>query len=673
VRDRDAVVVIGHAFWRTRLDSNPRVVGQSISINGRSFAIVGVAPPGFGGVLQGGGTSDVWIPSAMFRVGYRYCDAFAPDCTIVQILGRLKDGVALSEARSELDVLARQLERSYPSSHDGLGIVAVPARGTYPAEQESSVRTTGVLLAAVVMVLLVACANVGGLLLVRGVKRRREIAIRLALGANRGRVVRQLLTEAAVLAIAGGALAILVATWANETLRSFYAVDYAGRRLEFEVGLRPWVLAVTGGLSLLTALLCGLVPALLGSATNVVGALKDESGSGATRRSWFRDGLVVFQVACSLVLLVGAGLLVRSLLDITRGPGVDASRIVILRLRPSLVAFDGARARAFQREVIRRLEALPGVEAASPGDGLPLFGWGTGNAVSRGDGPAEGPSLQAAASRIGDGYFKVLGLPILEGRDFDSRDLAAGQPVAIVNDVLARQLWPGEPATGRRVRLDGRTHHVVGVVRAAQYHTIAESLLPYVYLNYWQQHANGGWSSDSRTHVRVRGDAAAMMAAIRREVAAVDPTVPISEDYPLEDRVAFTFRRVRMMMTLLVAFGGLALVLAATGLYAVVAFATSLRVREIAIRIALGARPDQVRALVLGQGTRMVLLGTALGLAGALASARLLSTMLYGVQPYDAVTFAGAAVVLVAVAVLASALPARRAVRLEPARTLRAE
>jgi predicted permease len=673
VPGRDAVVVVGHAFWRQRLGGDPQALGQTIAINGRPFSIVGVAPPGFTSTLQGLSTSHVWIPSAMFHLGYRYCDAFRQDCTIVQIIARLKPGASLDAARAELNLLSRQIEEAYPDN-TGLGALVVPARGSYPAEQEASVPLTGLLLASVAMVLVVACANVAGLLLVRGVKRRREIAIRLALGASRLRVVRQLLTEAALLAIAGSALGLIVAIWANETLQSFYAVNYAGIPLQFELGIRPWVAAVTGGLAILTAVLCGLAPALLGSAPDVLGALKDETGTGGRRRSFLRDGLVVLQVACSMMLLVGAGLLIRSLQDISRGPGIDASRVVMVRLRPSLVGYDGGKARAFQREVIRRLESLPGVEAASAGESLPMFGGGGRVAIElRSASGAAAQTVRAIGSRIGDRYFEVLGQPVLEGREFDARDREAARRVAVVNDVLARQLWPGESTAGRTVYIDGLPHDVIGVVRAAQYHTIAEQPVPYVYLNYWQQDARGGWAADSRTHIRVRGDASAMMPAIRREIASVDRAVPLSEDYSLDTRIAFTFRRVRMTMTMLLSFGATAVVLSAIGLYGIVAFAISLRTREIAIRMALGARPEQVRSLVIGHGIRIALVGGIIGLVGASAGARLLATMLHGVQPHDLATFTAVAVALLAVTLIASGIPARRAMRVDPALALRQE
>ncbi|HSC29170.1 MAG TPA: ABC transporter permease [Vicinamibacterales bacterium] len=673
VRDRDAVVVVSHAFWQHRLDGSPAVLDRSILINGRSFSVVGVAPAGFSGVMPGVGVSDVWIPSAMFQVGYRYCDAFAPGCTIVQMIARLAPGTSFERAGAELDALARQLEASHPATNATLGARVVPARGLSPAAQQETVTITGLLLAGAAMVLLVTCANVGGLLLVRGVKRRREIAIRLALGAGRWRVVRQLFTETTLLAAIGGALGLLVATWGNELLRSFYSTDYAGRQLQFDVGIRGWILATTAGLSLLAAVLSGVAPAVLTSATNVVASLKATTAGGSARPTRVRDGLVVAQIACAMALLAGAGLLVRSLQDVARGPGVDTSRIILLRLRPSLVAYDGAKARAFQEEVIRRLELLPGVEAASAGESLPILAWSSRFSVtSELDGTAP-ERLEVGGSRIGDRYFEVIGTAALEGREFERSDRTDSRPVAIVNDVLARQLWPGERVVGRTLRVDDRTVTIVGVVPDVQYRTINDPPAPYLYLNYWQQEPSEGWSADSRTHVRVTGDAGAMMTRIRREIAAVDPNVPLQEDYPLETRVAFTFRNVRMAMTMLSSFGVLALVLTAVGLYGVVAFATSLRMREISIRLALGARPDQVRRLIVSRGLRLAALGCALGLAGALAGTPWLATMLYGVRPHDPGTFAIAAAILTVVALAASSLPAWRATRVDPAIVLRQE
>jgi predicted permease len=376
--------------------------------------------------------------------------------------------------------------------------------------------------------------------------------------------------------------------------------------------------------------------------------------------------------------------------QLLRGPGFDPGRVVVLRLRPSLVDYDAAKAWAFQREVIRRLGALPGVESASTSEGLPMFDFGirvdvsippvTPGAGSGGDSPRPADTLQVLSNRVGDGYFATLGARLLDGREFTDRDRVGAPATVILNDVLARRLWPGERggalrALGRALVVDGREHEVVGVVRDIKYHSLTDRPAPYLFRSYWQQEDSTGWQKDSRTHVRVSGgsDARAIVPALRREIAAIDASVPLSEDYALVDRVKYTYQPVRLARTALVAFAALALALSTIGLYGVLAFTVSHRTREIAIRMALGARRDDVARLVLGQSARLAAAGAALGIAGALAGARSLGALLYGVPRYDVVAFAAAPLVLGAVALVASWVPVRRAARVDQSVALRHE
>jgi predicted permease len=675
VPGRHAVVVISHGLWQRRFGGNPQAIGSSISLNGTAFTIVGVAPRNFMGVLVGGNASDVWIPSGMFRVGYRYCDASERGCTIVQMLGRLNPDRTIDDAQLDLDVLAGRLAAAYPSENKGLGLRVLPARGVYPAQRVQADRPVKVLLMTVGLVLLIACANLAALLLARGMHRRREIAVRLALGASRARLVRQFLAESLLLALTGGTLGLLVAAWAGDFLLVFFETDYAGRPSNFRLDIDRLVLFSTLGLSLLSGLIFGLVPALQASRSDVVPVLKDETSASGLQRSRLRDGLIVAQVAVSIVLLVGAGLLVRSLTNIYRGPGFDPASVVLLRLRPSLVEYDMPKARAFQRRVIERLEALPGVESASPSDMFPYLGWGTTLPVwmpGRAPGRIE-DAFRAPSTKVGPRYFKTLGARMVEGREFDERDGKQAPKVAIVNEVLARRFWPNGRASGRLLTVDGLEHEVVGVVRLEAYHNLTEQPPPYVFLNYWQYETADAFNADSRTHVRVAGDAAGMLPALRREIAAVDPNVPISEDATLTFRLDHMFKPLRATRSALAGVGVLALVLSAVGLSGGLAYNVARRTREIAIRIALGADRASVAGLVLRQGARLTLAGVAIGLAGAFIASRFLSTMLYGVNPHDLLTFVAVPAALGAVALLAICLPARRATRVDPMIALRSE
>jgi predicted permease len=674
VRDRDAVAVISDALWQRAFNRNAGAIGSTLQINGTPFTVIGVAPRGFAGALTRLPVPQVWIPSAMFRVGYRYCaDAFARDCRIVWMVGRLKRGVTSAAAQSELTLLAQQLEAAFPDTNRGLGVNVMDARGMAYAGQDG--RVVSLLLAAVGVLLLVACANLAGLSIARGLGRRKEIAAMLALGASRARVVQQLLTESVFLAVVGGALGVLLAVWAVDLVRPFYATDYSGNPINVDVRIGGMALLIVVALSIATGIAFGILPAVRAGHGDPMIVLRDEAVASGARRAALQRALVVAQVALSVILLVGASLVARSLQHLYRGEGFDPDHVVVARLRPSLVDFSFERARAYQRDVIERLEALPGVLSAAPSVHFPVFGWGDQVAVwLPGRGPAKpDEAFKTVWDQVGPDYFKTLGVSILDGREFDSTDRPGAPDAAVVNDVLARHLWPGESSVGRPVVVDGREHLVVGVVADGQYYGAAIGRQPYLYVNYWQYPDRDSFLKDSRTHIRVAGDPAAMMPAIRRTLAAVDPTVPVSEDYPLSQRIGLEYRPVRVAATMFVCFGAVAIFLCAIGLYGVLASTARYRTREIAIRLALGAGRSSVMRQVLGQGAALALFGLMIGLAIALAGARLLDSLLYGISPHDAYTFALVPVFLIAVACGASYWPARAAARTEPAAALRTE
>jgi predicted permease len=608
----------------------------------------------------------------MFGVGYRYCDALNDrDCRVVEMIGRLAPGKTIVDAQSELDVLAKQLISAFPIPNRTIGVHLVPARGAFPHEPNRDGRLVGLLLGSVGLLVLIACANIGGLLLARGSARKKEVSIRLALGAGRFRILRQFMIESAVLAAMGTLLGLLVAEWANDAVSRFYAVHYTGALNKFDMAIGMPVLLATVVLSATTAILCGLAPALQAARTDTLPNLKVEAGTGRAR-SRGRDALVVMQVAMSVVLLVGAGLLVRSMMQLYGGPGIDSDRIVLMRLRPSLVGHEATRARAFQRAVIERLMEVPGVEAAATAENLPLMGGGIDVAVRSVGSGSDGIGTSARASHVGADYFQVIGVPLLAGRDFDSSDRPDSPRVAIVDELVAGTFGGPAQIVGRILSIDETPARIVGVARAAQYHSATEQAFPYVYFNYWQQ-TGRGFSADSRTHVRVRGDARAMMPALRRAVAAADPSVPISEDYPLHERVTFTFQPVRVAMMMLGGFGLFALVLCSLGAYGVVAFMASMRTREVAIRLALGADTAQVRRMIVADGLRLAIPGAVLGTIGAFGSSRFLRSLLYGVDAHDPQVFGLVPLLLVVVVLGATYLPLRRASRIDPSAALRHE
>jgi predicted permease len=675
VPGRDAVAVISHDLWRTRYAGDERVIGSRIRINGTGFTVVGIAPAHFRGVIRGFAPVDVWIPTAMFKVGYRYCDGLARDCRMVNLIGRLADDATLQDAQAEMTLLAGQLAAQFPEINTGRGAVVREARGIRIDEQTRNRSIVALIAAAAALVLLVSSANVAGLLLARGLRRRREVAIRLALGASRARLIGQLLVESLLLAVAGGAAGLIVAVWTLDIARSFFGVTSQGAPAHLDLSLDPQIAAIGLAIALATGLATGIAPALQATRSGALPALKDDTAGAGSRRARLRDGLIVLQVAASVLLLAASGLVVRSLVSLQRGPGFDPDALVILRLRPSLIAYGAERSWAFQREAVRRVEAIPGVVSASPANSPPLPGWFGGPVPIQLAGDSGDPerAFRVAQTHVGERYFHTLGVPVVEGREFDARDGPNTPRVAVVNEALARRFWPAGGAAGNRVTIDGESVEIVGVVKNFDFVRTFEAPPPIAYLNFWQRDPSENWSHDSRTHVRVAGDAAAMLPTILQAIAAIDPDVPVSEAQTLRARLDFAFSDVRAARALLAAFGILGLALSTIGLYAALAFAVGERAREIAIRVALGAARLDVGRLVLGHGAFIVLIGVGIGFTAALIAGPLLAHLLYGVSARDPLTLLAGPALLVLIALVAMAIPARRAMRLDPIVILRSE
>ncbi|MBF5043479.1 ABC transporter permease [Aggregicoccus sp. 17bor-14] len=653
------VVVLSHGFWKRQLGGSPSALGRTLTLDGRPYTVVGVAPEGLEAVFP---RLQLWVPLPDDSSEARRAD-------FLRVYGRLAPGASVESAQAQLRAVAARLTQEHPDTNARW---SVAVRGLH-AEFTRPARPALLLFSgAVALVLLIACANVANLLLAQGAARERELAVRTALGASRGRLVRQLLTESLLLSCLGGALGLLFAVWGADAL-----VQLRPRALQ---GLAGGVDAVsvlfTLGLSLLTGVLFGLVPALrLARAPQGTGLLRQASGgAGGGRR--LRGALVLAEVALALMLLVGAGLLVRSFGRLQQvDPGFEPAGVLsgVLSLPEARYAKDADEAALYGR-LLERVNALPGVERAALASNLPLSGGGNylnmgiEGRDSAGDGPQDAETASVSAR-----YFEALHIPLREGRTFAASDVAGAPDVAVVNEALVRRFFGGKSPLGARVTLDGKRYfRIVGVVGDVRSESLGEQAYRQLYVPLAQVPA-------PRVMLAVRAaggtDAAALALSpgVRRELAALDAQLPLAEVQPLSESLGRELSAPRVNVRVLGLFAAVALLLAALGIYGVMAYAVAQRTREIGIRMALGADAADVLRLVVRQGMAPALLGVGAGLAGALATSRLLSGLLYGVAATDLATFALVPLGLLAVALLAAWLPARRATHVDPTEALRAE
>jgi predicted permease len=695
------VAVISHGLWQRRFGGRPDVVGHDVLLNGHRFTVVGVTTAGFTGAQLGAGL-DVFVPMMMQAVmrppRAGYSGEMDPDLLRKRggrwlfLMGRLKPGRTAAQAQAALAPLGASLAEAAEAARargSPWRFVVLPAAGGDPGWRAQLVSVAALLLSVVAAVLLLACANVANLSLCRGAARGREIAIRLAIGASRGRVVRQLLTESVLVALAGGALGLVLA---YGTVAALLAAPPPGGAwpLTLDLAIDVRVLAFTLAVSILAGVLFGLAPALGAARTALVPALKD--GKAAADPRWrrleLRSALVVGQMALSLLLLVAAGLFLRSL-HRTQAvhPGFDAERLVAAPLQINLLRYTRDQGREFYRRVIEDVEALPSVESAGIARVPVLGGGGRSSSLhiegregpadqfrSEGGGPVTGTDA-VNANVVDPGYFETMGIRPVAGRRFGNEDGPAAPPVAIVNETFERLHFPegtDRDALYRRISLGGPRGpwlQVVGIVRDSKYRSLTEPPTPIVYVPLTQNHETG-----VSLYVRTSGgDPARLVPAIRRVVQALEPNLPVPDVRPLMDSIGGSLYLARMGALLLGVFGGLALVLSAIGVYGVMAFSVSRRTREIGVRMALGARREDVLRLVLADGLRLVAAGTALGLAAALAGTRGIESFLYGISSMDGITFASVPALLAVVAVIACLVPARRAARVDPLVALRSE
>jgi predicted permease len=668
------VAVISWALAHQLFDGAERAVGQPVVLNGRRFTVIGVTPERFRGVGVADTRRDIWLPvwTRPQVLGRSIADMVRTPNHVHAFLvgiGRLAPGVTVDAARANLGALAAQLAQSYAdNARAGVAVLTHFALG---ATARASVITVVRLLFGVAgVVLLIACANLANLLLARGAARTKEIGIRLAVGASRAQVVRQLLAESALLALVGGAAGVLAAAWTVDAIAALMPV----RATDGVLTMDGRVLAFALVLSLATVLAFGVIPALRAARTDIAPVLGAAQGR-STGRSRTRSALVVLQVALSFVLLVGAGLFVRSLRRITGTElGFDHANTLVVSLGLRAHGYTDSSGARFYRALLDRARTIPGVSSATYGSVVPLSGASRmGGVVGEGSAltlPPGETMFDTYENVVAPDYFRTLGTPLVAGREFTERDDASAPRVVIVNETFARRFWPGGNAVGRRIRTEetGPWMEVVGVVRDAAYEEVGETPHAVLYEPLYQR-----YDPRMKLFLRAAGEAAALAEPARAAVRAIDPNLPVADVRLFSDVFDQSVLRYRTNATLVTLFGALAVVLAAVGLYGVISFVVAQGTREIGVRVALGASRRDVLRHVVGGGMALALAGMALGAAGALAASRLVAGLLFGVTPTDPTSFIAVATVLAAVSLVASWLPAARAARVDPMVALRSE
>ena len=673
---RGPVAVLSYGFWQSRFAGRTSAIGESIVLNGRPFTIAGVAPPGFSGT-EVGPTPDIFAPMTMQPVLLPGVgNALAqPLNNWLRVIGRLKNDADVRQAELELTSLLKPyneetvkdpvVDRFGPNWRRNLlsqQISLLPGGAGISGLRTRYSKPLIVLMVVMVLVLLIACANIANLSLGRAAARRREIAIRLGLGASRGRIVSQLLTESLLLATAGGAAGLVVARWARDILLTYLPVDQG-----LSASLNGSVLLFTLGVTVAAAVLFGLAPAFQSARVDVAPVLKGGESSGAGR-AHLRKALVVFQISVSLVVIIGAVLFLRSLYGLL---SMDAG---FARANVLIAAIDvpaSPREDVYGR-LLAELQRLPGVTSAALADSAPLgtnIGW---NIYIPGYVPKSNePTTSPWVSLVSPGYFKTLTVPLLLGRDFDDRDLNANRRVMIVNETFARHYFGDDNPIGRRVGLAEGVYdiEIVGIVKDVKYTGLREGPIRMVYV----PHRSGPWDSSITVHLRTTGEPLALASVLRQKVSELIPQAPVSNIRTVEDEVGRSLLRERLVATITTLFGVLALVLAAIGLYGVLSYGVTQRTRELGIRIAIGATTDRILWLVLREAGWVLGLGIAVGLGSAWLLGRVISSLLFGIEPTDGASTALAIAVLAAAGTLAAWLPARRASRLDPLRAPRYE
>jgi predicted permease len=668
-----AVVVLGYAAWQSRFGGAPDILGRTIKLNNIPFTIVGIGPKGFKGLYAVFGP-DLWVPSMMAQQILPAQQQRALSDRAMPLftgIGRFGRGVTLPQAQAEMKIVASDLEKEYPDANQGQSVTVRPlTEAAYGPERQPLLLGGALLMAIVGFVLLIACSNVANLLLARAAARRQEIAVRIALGAGRTRLIRQLLTESVLLGLLSGILGFLFGYAGCRVLMSLRPAEYAQNLADLR--LDPAVFGFAFAVAILTGLIFGIVPALHSSRTSVSEVLKEETRTvGRSRgRLNLANALLAGQVAVSLVLLVVAALFLRSIQrQYTIDPGYQTKHLAIFMLYPGQAGYDQARTEQFYKQARERIAATPGISSASWASNLPLWGGKeTGVVIEGQEQRKKSESISAVVNTIDLNYFSTMGIPFLAGRDFTQDDRDISTRVAIINDTMAAQYWPGQVALGKRLQLPRGKEFVqiVGVVKTTNYGSLGEPPQPCIYIALRQNFSDG-----MILYVQTERDPSTMLAAVQGEVRNLDPALPLEDMRTGTMVIDQALWWSKIGVGLLGVFGLLALSLASVGLYGIMAYSVNQRRREIGVRMAMGAGQESVALLVLRQGMAVVLSGVALGAALAFLLGRALSRFLYGVSGNDLLSIASASLVLLVVAFVACYLPARSASRVDPIVALR--
>ena len=673
------VAVLSYSLWINKFGGNASTLGQTITLNATAYTVIGIAPHGFKGTFTFLDAEEVWIPVSMYPqalAGF-FKDNFNDRRFLATVVyGRLKDGVSLAGAEASLKTVAAGLERAYPKDNAGRSVALTPlADAAVGVNQRSQFTLAGGLMMGIVgLVLLIACVNLANLLLAQAASREKEISVRAAMGASRGRVFQQLFTESMVLAFLSALVGLAIAYGGRSVLWSFRPPFIANSDLD--LGFDSHVLLFTLSIALLTAVLIGVAPALKAARPNLIEVLK-VGGRGNTigwASSPFRSMLVVTEIALALVALIGAGLFIRSMQKAQRiDPGFESARLFVFNFDLGALHYDEGRGQQFFRAAIQRAQTAPGVESATIADAPPLVGAAGFSRTIFPEGQDETSGYRGTLTQldnIAPNFFETLRIPLVTGREFDDSDRATTKPVAIASEAMAKHFWPGENAVGKRFHFfgDPTLREIVGVVRNTVVNNIGEEPQPLAYLPMTQN-----YSPLATMVVRTSGRPEPVISAVRAQVQSLDSNLALTQVQTIGEVISQGLWAPRMGAALLAIFGGLALILAIIGVYGVLSYSVNQQTREIGIRMAMGAQTSRVLRLVVGQGMRLAGVGLLLGLIVAFAAMRVMSSLLFGVSAHDPLTFIGVSLVLAIAAVLACYIPARRATKVDPIIALRYE